>query len=49
VTADPTDPVDGAALRALVPRVLAHLVRRGEDFAAAEEALQDALLDALRV
>jgi RNA polymerase sigma factor (sigma-70 family) len=49
VTAEPTDPVDGAALRALVPRVLGHLVRRGEDFAAAEEALQDALLDALRV
>ena len=37
------------ALRALVPRVLAGLVRRGEDFDAAEDALQDALLEALRV
>src|SRR5690242_8747971 len=41
--------VDGGALRALVPRVLAALVRRGEDFDAAEDALQEALLDALRV
>jgi RNA polymerase sigma factor (sigma-70 family) len=39
---------DGA-LRALVPRVLAGLVRRGEDFDAAEDALQEALLEALRV
>jgi RNA polymerase sigma factor (sigma-70 family) len=37
------------ALRALVPRVLASLVRRGEDFDAAEDALQEALLEALRV
>ena len=37
------------ALRALVPRVLAGLVRRGEDFGAAEDALQEALLEALRV
>ena len=37
------------ALRALVPRVLAGLVRRGEDFDAAEDALQEALLEALRV
>src|SRR3954468_20693298 len=37
------------ALRALVPRVLAALVRRGEDFDAAEDALQEALLEALRV
>jgi RNA polymerase sigma factor (sigma-70 family) len=35
--------------RDLVPRVLAGLVRRGEDFDAAEDALQDALLEALRV
>jgi RNA polymerase sigma factor (sigma-70 family) len=41
--------VDESALRALVPRVLAGLVRRGEDFDAAEDALQDALLEALRV
>nr|WP_112247514.1 DUF6596 domain-containing protein [Kribbella monticola] len=41
--------VDEGALRALVPRVLAGLVRRGEDFDAAEDALQEALLEALRV
>jgi RNA polymerase sigma factor (sigma-70 family) len=40
---------DEGALRALVPRVLANLVRRGEDFDAAEDALQEALLEALRV
>jgi RNA polymerase sigma factor (sigma-70 family) len=43
------DPLDEGALRALVPRVLAGLVRRGEDFDAAEDALQEALLEALRV
>jgi RNA polymerase sigma factor (sigma-70 family) len=41
--------LDDGALRALAPRVLAGLVRRGEDFDAAEDALQDALLEALRV
>jgi RNA polymerase sigma factor (sigma-70 family) len=41
--------LDEAALRGLVPRVLAGLVRRGEDFDAAEDALQEALLEALRV
>jgi RNA polymerase sigma factor (sigma-70 family) len=40
---------DEGALRALVPRVLAVLVRRGEDFDAAEDALQEALLEAVRV
>jgi RNA polymerase sigma factor (sigma-70 family) len=40
---------DEGALRALVPRVLAGLVRRGEDFDVAEDALQEALLEALRV
>ncbi|MFB9695027.1 RNA polymerase sigma factor [Amorphoplanes digitatis] len=40
--------MDEGALRALVPGVLASLVRRGEDFDAAEDALQEALLDALR-
>jgi RNA polymerase sigma factor (sigma-70 family) len=40
--------LDEGALRALVPRALAGLVRRGEDFDAAEDALQDALLEALR-
>ena len=41
--------IDEPALRALVPRVLAGLVRRGEDFDAAEDALQEALVEALRV
>jgi predicted RNA polymerase sigma factor len=41
--------LDEGALRALVPRVLAGLVRRGEDFDAAEDALAEALLEALRV
>nr|WP_221200122.1 DUF6596 domain-containing protein [Nocardioides soli] len=36
-------------LRSLTPRVLGILVRRGADFAAAEDAVQDALIDALRV
>ncbi len=46
---EPARRLDEGALRALVPRVLAGLVRRGEDFDAAEDALQDALLEALRV
>ena len=46
---EPTQQLDEGALRALVPRVLAALVRRGEDFDAAEDALQEALLEALRV
>ena len=46
---EPTRRMDEGALRALVPRVLAGLVRRGEDFDAAEDALQEALLEALRV
>jgi RNA polymerase sigma factor (sigma-70 family) len=46
---EPTPRLDESALRALVPRVLAGLVRRGEDFDAAEDALQEALLEALRV
>jgi RNA polymerase sigma factor (sigma-70 family) len=41
--------LDEGALRALVPQVLAALVRRGEDFDAAEDALQEALIEALRV
>jgi predicted RNA polymerase sigma factor len=41
--------LDEGALRGFVPRVLAGLVRRGEDFDAAEDALQEALLEALRV
>ena len=46
---EPVARLDEGALRALVPRVLAGLVRRGEDFDAAEDALQEALLEALRV
>ncbi len=45
---EPTRRLDEGALRALVPRVLAGLIRRGEDFDAAEDALQEALLEALR-
>ncbi|MEZ5156412.1 MAG: sigma-70 family RNA polymerase sigma factor [Solirubrobacterales bacterium] len=46
--AGPATGLDEGALRALVPGVLAGLVRRGEDFDAAEDALQEALLEALR-
>lgn len=49
MTAEPATELDEGALRALVPRVLAGLVRRGEDFEAAEDALQEAMLEALRV
>ena len=40
--------MDESALRGLIPAVLAILVRRGADFAAAEDAVQDALVEALR-
>ena len=50
---EPPRRLDEGALRGfgrdLIPRVLAGLVRRGEDFDAAEDALQEALLEALRV
>lgn len=36
-------------VRSLAPGVLAGLLRRREDFAAAEDAVQDAIVDALRV
>ena len=39
--------VDDVELRELVPRVLSVLVRRGADFATAEDAVQEALLRAL--
>jgi len=39
--------VDEVELRALVPRVLSVLVRRGADFATAEDAVQEALIRAL--
>ncbi|MEQ8145199.1 DUF6596 domain-containing protein [Streptomyces sp. OP7] len=41
--------MDEALLRALTPRVLGILVRRGADFAAAEDAVQEALVEAVRV
>ena len=50
---EPRPGLDAGALggfgRDLIPRVLAGMVRRGEDFDAAEDALQEALLEALRV
>ncbi len=45
----PPEPALRGLGRDLIPRVLAGLVRRGEDFDAAEDALQEALLEALRV
>lgn len=41
--------MDEAGLRELTPRVLGILVHRGADFASAEDAVQDALLEAVRV
>ncbi|MFE1251763.1 RNA polymerase sigma factor [Streptomyces sp. NPDC058735] len=41
--------MDEALLRSLTPRVLAVLVRRGADFAAAEDAVQEALVEAVRL
>jgi len=46
LTVDPVK-VDGVELRELVPRVLSVLVRRGADFATAEDAVQEALIRAL--
>jgi RNA polymerase sigma factor (sigma-70 family) len=40
--------IDEALLRELTPQVLGVLVRRGADFAAAEDAVQDALAEAVR-
>src|ERR671920_560714 len=40
--------VDEALLRTLTPTVIGVLVRRGADFAAAEDAVQDAVLEAVR-
>ncbi len=39
--------MDELVLRSLTPKTLAVLVRRGADFAAAEDAVQDALLEAV--
>ncbi|KAA1429476.1 RNA polymerase subunit sigma-24 [Nocardioides antri] len=44
---DPTS--DEALLRSLTPAVIGILVRRGADFAAAEDAVQESLIEALRV
>ena len=41
--------MDEALLRSLAPAVIGVLVRRGAGFAAAEDAVQDALVEALRV
>jgi RNA polymerase sigma factor (sigma-70 family) len=41
--------VDEALVRVLTPQVIGVLVRRGADFAAAEDAVQDALVEAVRV
>ncbi|MCX5212978.1 RNA polymerase subunit sigma-24 [Kitasatospora sp. NBC_00240] len=41
--------MDEVLLRSLTPGVLGILVRRGADFAAAEDAVQDALVEAARV
>jgi predicted RNA polymerase sigma factor len=40
--------LDESALRRLIPEVIGVLVRRGADFASAEDAVQDALLKALQ-
>jgi RNA polymerase sigma factor (sigma-70 family) len=40
--------MDNHRLRALTPSVIGILVRRGADFAAAEDAVQDALVEAVR-
>ncbi|MGY2003651.1 RNA polymerase sigma factor [Blastococcus sp. SYSU DS1024] len=44
-----TAPVDETRLRALIPTVIGILGRRGADFAAAEDAVQEALVEAVRV
>ncbi|TDV43596.1 RNA polymerase sigma factor [Actinophytocola oryzae] len=41
--------MDEALLRTLTPEVIGVLVRRGADFAAAEDAFQDSLVEAVRV
>src|SRR4051812_15115072 len=44
-----TSRVNEVLLRTLTPTVIGILVRRGADFAAAEDAVQDALVEAVRV
>jgi RNA polymerase sigma factor (sigma-70 family) len=48
MTASPAGSIDETLLRTLTPRVLGILVRRGADFAAAEDAVQEALIEAVR-
>jgi len=48
VTNPVPEPADEAVLRRLTPAVIGVLVRRGADFAAAEDAVQEALVDAVR-
>ncbi|HEX4789051.1 MAG TPA: DUF6596 domain-containing protein [Actinospica sp.] len=43
------DAVDEAVLRSLTPTVIGILVRRGAEFSAAEDAVQEALFEAVRV
>jgi predicted RNA polymerase sigma factor len=42
------DSLDAARLRSLIPSVIGVLVHRGADFAGAEDAVQEALVEALR-
>ena len=46
MTTEALDPAAEALLRELAPRVLGALIRRGAEFAAAEDAVQEALLAA---
>ena len=48
VDASPADVFDELPLREIVPAVIGVLVRRGADFATAEDAVQEALVEALR-
>jgi len=45
---DAPDPFDADVLRPLVPAVIGVLLRRGADFASAEDAVQEALIRAVR-
>ncbi|MGJ0119820.1 RNA polymerase sigma factor [Williamsia sp. MIQD14] len=45
----PSNAVDGDLIRSLVPGVIEVVVGRGADFARAEDAVQDAVVEALRV
>ncbi|WP_235455959.1 RNA polymerase sigma factor [Williamsia sp. Leaf354] len=45
----PADAVDADLIRSLVPGVIEVVVGRGADFARAEDAVQDALIEALRI